>query len=54
MLVEAVEARFDKANIGSAKLEFLSDNGGAYRALETHALGRKMRLEPIHTPVCNP
>jgi hypothetical protein len=31
MLVEAVEARFGQANVGSAKLEFLSDNGGAYR-----------------------
>jgi transposase InsO family protein len=40
--------------IGSAKLEFLSDNGGAYRAHETHALVRELGLEPIHTPVCSP
>jgi transposase InsO family protein len=54
MLVEAVEARFGQASVGSAKLEFLSDNGGAYRAHETHALVRELGLEPIHTPVCSP
>jgi hypothetical protein len=32
----------------------LSDNGGAYRAHETHSLARAMGLEPIHTPVCSP
>ena len=50
MLVEAVEARFGQASVGSTRLEFLSDNGGAYRAHETHALG----IEPVHTPVCSP
>ena len=54
MLVEAVEARFDQASIGSAKLEFLSDNSAAYRVHETHALARELGLEPIHTPVCSP
>lgn len=54
MMIEAVEARFGQASTGSAKLEFLSDNGGAYRAHETHALAREMGLEPIHTPVCSP
>ena len=54
MMIEAVEARFGQASVGSAKLEFLSDNGGAYRAHETHALARAMGLEPIHTPVCSP
>ena len=54
MLVEAVEARFGQASVGSAKLEFLSDNGGAYRAHETHALARALGIEPVHTPVCSP
>ena len=54
MMIEAVEARFGEASIGPTKLEFLSDNGGAYRAHETHALARAMGLEPIHTPVCSP
>lgn len=34
MVVEAVEARFGQASVGSAKLEILSGNGGAYRANE--------------------
>lgn len=54
MMVEAVEARFGQASIESEKLEFLSDNGSAYRAHETHALARELGLEPIHTPVCSP
>ena len=54
ILVEAVEARFGQASVGSAKLEFLSDNGGAYRAHETHALARALGIEPVHTPVCSP
>jgi putative transposase len=54
MLVEAVETRFGQTNVGSTKLEFLSDNGGAYRAHETHALARELGIEPVHTPVCSP
>lgn len=52
-MIEAVEARFGQASIGSAKPEFLSDNGSAYRAHETHALAR-VGLEPLHTAVCSP
>ena len=54
MLVEAVESRFGQPCVGTAKLEFLSDNGGAYRAHDTHALARAMGIEPVHTPVCSP
>jgi putative transposase len=54
MMVEAVETRFGQASTGSARLEFLSDNGGAYRAHETHALARALGIEPVHTPVCSP
>lgn len=54
MLAEAVEIRFGQTTIGSTKLEFLGDNGGAYRAHETHALARELGIEPIHTPVCSP
>jgi putative transposase len=38
----------------SGNLQFLSDNGGAYRAHETHAIARQLGLTPIHTPVCSP
>lgn len=54
MLVEVVAARFGQASVGSAKLEFLSDNGGAYRAHETHTLARALGIEPVHTLVCRP
>jgi len=46
MMVEAVEARFGQASVGSARLAFLSDNGSAYRVHETQALARAMGLEP--------
>jgi putative transposase len=49
MLVEAVEARFGAPHAGSMKLEFLSDNGGASRAYEAHALARALGIEPVHT-----
>ena len=32
----------------------MSDNGGAYRAHETHALARELDIEPVHAPVCSP
>lgn len=54
MLIEAVEKRFGNVDAGPATLEFLSDNGGAYRAHETHAIARQLGLTPIHTPVCSP
>ena len=49
-----VEAQFGQAGVGSAKLEFLSNNGGAYRAHESHALARAMEIEHVHMPVCSP
>ena len=54
MLIEAVEARFGNVESCSSELQFLSDNGGAYRAHETHAIARQLGLTPIHTPVCSP
>ena len=36
------------------RLEFLTDNGGAYIAADTRAMARSLRLSPINTPVCNP
>lgn len=54
MLIEAVEARFGSVEACPSKLQFLADNGGAYRAHETHAIARQLGLTPIHTPVCSP
>lgn len=54
MLIEAVEKRFGDVDTSLDTLKFLSDNGGAYRAHETHAVARQLGLTPIHTPVCSP
>jgi putative transposase len=54
MLIEAVEARFGNVDACPASLQFLADNGGAYRAHETHAIARQLGITPIHTPVCSP
>jgi putative transposase len=54
MLIEAVEARFGNVDVCPESLQFLADNGGAYRAHETHAVARQLGITPIHTPVCSP
>lgn len=56
MLIEAVEKRFGAVEALPAghKLEFLSDNGGAYIAHETKHIARSLGLTPINTPVCSP
>lgn len=54
MLIEAFEQRFGSVDAHPVELEFLSDNGGAYRAHETHAMARQLGIKPIHTPVCSP
>jgi putative transposase len=54
MLIEAVEKRFGSVDAHPAGLEFLTDNGGAYRAHETHAIARQLGIKSIHTPVCSP
>lgn len=56
MLIEAVERRLGtvEAIPGDHRLEFLSDNGGAYIAADTRALARSLGLTPVNTPVCSP
>jgi len=56
MLIEAVEKRFGTVEAVPAghKLEFLSDNGGAYIAHDTRQIARSLGLTPINTPVCSP
>jgi transposase InsO family protein len=54
MLIEAVEARFGSVDACTATLQLLTDNGGAYRAHETHAIARQLGITPVHTPVCSP
>jgi putative transposase len=55
MLIEGVEARFGEAKVHSGiELEFLSDNGSAFRARDTHSLAKDLGIKPVHTPVCSP
>ena len=55
MLIEAVERRFGSVEgLPSQRLEFLTDNGGAYIAADTRRVARSLGLEPINTPVCSP
>jgi transposase InsO family protein len=56
MLIEAVEKRFGSTEglPSGHRLEFLSDNGGAYIATDTKKIARELGLQPIHTPVCSP
>jgi putative transposase len=56
MLIEAVEKRFGavEAVPTGHRLEFLSDNGGAYIAADTRMLARSLGLMPVNTPVCSP
>ncbi len=56
MLIEAVEKRFGcvEAIPATRQLEFLTDNGGAYIAIETRRIARDLGLKPVNTPVCSP
>ena len=55
MLVEGVESRLGDAKVDDdVELEFLADNGGAFRAKDTHALAKDLGIKPVHTPVCSP
>ncbi|WP_375137503.1 IS3 family transposase [Roseateles depolymerans] len=55
MLIEAVERRFGSVEgVPSQRVEFLTDNGGAYIAADTRRIARSLGLEPINTPVCSP
>jgi integrase/recombinase XerD len=46
--------RYVEVDACPENLQFLADNGGAYRAHETHAIARQLGITPIHTPVCSP
>ena len=56
MLIEAVEKRFGTVESvpSGHTLEFLSDNGGAYIAVQTRQIARQLGLKPVTTPVCSP
>lgn len=49
-----VETRFGTVEACSGELQCLSDNGGADRAHETHAVARELGITPLHPPMCSP
>lgn len=54
MMIEAVEARFGSTDERAITVEFLSDNGGAVRAIETHALAHEVGIRRVNTPENSP
>jgi transposase InsO family protein len=50
-MIVAVEARFGSTGERAIIVEFLGDNGGAFRTIETHALAHELGIKPVHGPV---
>jgi putative transposase len=54
LMVEAVEGRFGPVNRAPREIEWLSDNGSCYTALETRSFARELGLKPVTTPIESP
>ena len=54
LMIAAVENRFGQVNRLPETIEWLSDNGSGYVAIETRKLAREIGLEPRTTPVRSP
>jgi len=54
LMAEAIEARFGLVDKVPAPIQWLSDNGPAYIALETQRFARMMGLEVCTTPFYSP
>lgn len=52
-MILAIENRFEDY-VHHPKVQFLSDNGSAYRAAKTENLMLKLNLQPCRTAVCSP
>ncbi|MDE2077544.1 MAG: hypothetical protein KGI91_10790 [Burkholderiales bacterium] len=52
MLIKAVEKRFGSVEAipTGHQLEFLTENGGAYIAIETKRVARELGLKPVIDP----
>ncbi|WP_370621656.1 IS3 family transposase [Citrobacter portucalensis] len=53
VMLGAVERRFG-SNLPSSPVEWLTDNGSAYRSHQTRQFATMVGLEPKHTEVCSP
>ena len=54
LMRDAVAARFGAANRPDAPIQWLSDNGSIYTALDTVCTAERLNLVPITTPVASP
>jgi putative transposase len=54
LMVTAVEHRFGRNNRLPAAIEWLTDNGSGYVALDTGRFAREIGFEPRTTPVESP
>ena len=49
-MIEALETHPGCTDERVISVEFLSDNGGAFRAVEAHVLACELGIKPVHTP----
>lgn len=54
LMVETIEARFGAVTKAPKKIQWLTDNGPGYIALDTVACARSLNLEPCTTPSYSP
>jgi putative transposase len=54
LMMQAVEYRFGPNGKAPAEIEWLTDNGSCYTAVETRSFARLLGLKPLTTPVSSP
>jgi len=54
LMMQAVEYRFGAGNTAQTSIEWLTDNGSCYTAIETRTFAKQLGLKPITTPVESP
>lgn len=54
LMMQAVEYRFGPNQVAPAEIEWLSDNGSCYTAVEARSFARELGLKPVTTPVSSP
>ena len=54
LMMQAVERRFGTSEAPTKPIEWLTDNGSCYTAVETKSFAKQLGLKPITTPVTSP
>ncbi|MCX8565668.1 MAG: putative transposase [Glomeribacter sp. 1016415] len=54
VMLAAVENRFGQTLKAHKEIEWLSDNGSAYTAVQTRRFAVEIGLRPLTTPICSP